>query len=970
MRAWQTRLFILPKSHYPPSILFTTSPTQGENPHLFYQQTKIIQSRVSSPFRAIRAVRLMLKHTPRDKIFVDYSNYLFNLAICKWPKNSQLILLYAVHTQQYSKMKDKAEYLFTAASRGLPPYSLRFYLACRRHSLASQANRASNSVDVADSQESHSQMLSGPGKELLDSTLHAHNLALHATKNFWHSLSQNNTSKQSSAHHLSEIVKYEQKARRGYEELLKMHPNNTFLLRLYAILLQSVCHDEESSSLLEARAELLGGGRDPDRSQASKISHSKQWRSLGASIVSKLGDAKGVTFVSTKRKSFFLLIQGMLHIVLILLVVAGMISFHNFANQSEGTLKQLETIHDTGRYLSRIALYSKTLLICNSSLYVLPPTLHNFPSAEECVSNLSSLSESLLATLNHVYSEPNTIPWEVEDSDLLLVSYLGTTITQRWFVSLTPFNAIGHVAYSALSAATEGQNSSLFLANLAEPVINVPTVLMESLKRMMQDYYVEDGKKISIAVVVNVVNVFVLQLTICVVLGVVTGWTMMQPNKRRERVNLLLLSLRRTEIFKQTISLLGAENETETIVNKWEKEGEKQEQEGSKTFHFVSDEEEEEEEEEEMKYAEEPVRVTIIPNSVVAGGEFKLSDLLDPHPLPPRPPAAEYNIITSVMVGDPYVIPKRVIRLLRKKRGVKMERKVMEEQNEWENGDEVEMVHFGQKRDRRRRRKRNVQSTHTTEETSMTNPFPSSPDNSQPGLHRPSLHKQPSSTAVLPQQFASAMSMPFRLLVARSESALPQTYQLDSPPPLPFSTREHLSRFNSISSPHLTFSTHTLPQLSTSPLNGSSGSPKMQPSPLMNLGLNRYGSTSLLSVVESEDMLNKSAITQLDMNAFTLLSPHKQSYPSLHTLTQSSVPSEPQVAGRRKLTEEEEEEEREMEEKGIVRDALPDEVLTRNLEESIETTGETIKTYKTGLFPTLCVLAVLMIPLVITGMSC
>ncbi|KAK2944106.1 hypothetical protein BLNAU_20990 [Blattamonas nauphoetae] len=517
--------------------------------------------------------------------------------------------------------------------------------------------------------------------------------------------------------------------------------------------------------------------------------------------------------------------------------------------------------------------------------------------AEECESNLSSLSESLLATLNHINSQPNTLPWEVEDSDLLLVSYLGTTITQRLFVSLTPFNAVGHVASFALSAASEGQNSSLFLANLAEPVINVPTVLMEWLKRMIQEYYVEDGKKISIAVVVNIMDVF---------------------------------------IFKQTISLLGAENETETIVTKWEKEGEKQEQEGSKTFHFVSDEDEEEEEE--VKYVEEPFRVTMIAHSVVTGGEFKLRDLLDPHPLPPRPPAAEYDIITFVVVGDANVIPKRVIRQLRKKRGVKMERKAMGEQNGWENGDEVEMVDFGCLRDLRRRKKRTVQSTHTTEETSMINPFPLSPDNSLPDFHRPSLHKQPSSTAVLPQQFANAMSMPFPLFVARSESTLPLACQLESSPPLPFSTREHLSRFNSISSPHLSFYTHTLPQLSSSPLNGS-------------------------SVVESEDMGNKSGMTQLDVNAFTLLSPHKQSYPSLHTLTQSSVQSEPKVAQRRKLMEKEAESEREMEEKGIVRDALADEMWTKNLEESIETIGENIKTFKTELFPSLCVLAVLMMVL-------
>ncbi|KAK2962199.1 hypothetical protein BLNAU_2859 [Blattamonas nauphoetae] len=675
MKIWERYLFLLPKNGQLPVFMKPEQQEESVTDEILADQSDIVASRVQHFFFLEHALRFMNGKSAKDTEIVSYASHLLNTCAISNPKNSKLIFYYALFTQQYRKLKQKADHLFTLSRNFFPPFYIRFvnYSMEKSHSL--KTNQGESASDSAENQNAQRNIITSPAaRTMLETTLKFHQNARQSSKDLWNSVIHFNTKSQAIPIIIKDLMENEKKAKSGYDELLKIYPNNPYLLRLYANLLKHVMNEEELSESYEIRADQIEDiheERDFD-DMASHAQKMKKKKKKTTALLQQISDDPSTTSSHQTIQPYFIPLQSLLSVILIGFVLGGVFVIQTYYTDLSVGVTNLDHIFNTGRRLGRIALYSKYYFMRQDDFYPTPITAPLLPTEDECIGNLSELATDLLKFVREMFVASDTQPWEVQDTHLLLVTYVGKTVSKEWFSKQSVLDAVSHVAYAANNVVLEGKTSSTFYANLAEPIVNFPTTLMESIKRMLSDYLATCNKSVTLGVVISLINTVVVQVAVVIIMVIISINLIRRVIKRRNQAQYLLLSVPRNEIYKRTLSLLTSENEAAAIQKKWEKEDESTDDQMKMNLPNVSVDQnmsrggdamdlDEEEEEEEIQYAEEPVRVTVIDGSIVTGGTFSLESLIAP-PLPQRPHNEAPTALASINLGAPFTVPRRVIR--------------------------------------------------------------------------------------------------------------------------------------------------------------------------------------------------------------------------------------------------------------------------------------------------------------------
>ncbi|KAK2954979.1 hypothetical protein BLNAU_10119 [Blattamonas nauphoetae] len=754
MRKLEKHFFILPKSGNIPIVMQLQTNPSSVPDELFNKQQRLIESRLSSEFRVERTMRIMNTHTPKDTDYVEYLTYLFNTSLIKFPKNPKLIHYFGLFTQQYRKQPKKAAKLRSLSTHYNPPYYIRFIHYADEHSQSLKINPGDSGFDMTDPTHSSKLVITSPAnRALLQETLSAHRQTQNSTKEFWNTILQFNSKHAGLMHLLEQIVKARNKARNGYNELLKMHQHNPFLLRLYANLLRDLSDDQEMAEELTHLADQIEDVPDETdmNDGASRISMMKK-KKKPSKMIDGIVPGMGGSSAQTKSNRSFIPCELLFHVLLLVMSSVGCIVIQNLLGTNQECIDNQHTIFEIGRRLNHITLYSKFYFVHVSPLYTAPTSSPYFPSKEECIGNLSALSTNIVSNLRDLLVQSSSRVWELQDTPLFLVSYSSNIISNEWFSTFTIFDTISHITYASLTASEETNTTSQpFLDRLAEPIINVPTGVMESLKRMLLLYVQEGHKNVILVVGAHLVNVVIVQL-VCFVVILALAWRMaVKARRKKTQAFQLLLSIRKPEVYRNKLALMTSTNEMESIEQKWDSVNRQNEEwlnrnSTLQNLHGENGEEDDEEmeEEEEIVYAEEPVRVTVLNGCIETGGTFKLKDLLDPHPPPPRPPRILKEILPSIFVGESHTISKKLIKMnFRRKKKVVIKKEVQQNEDQIEaEGMQMKEGVATKRKARKRKRRRgdksfseNLSSEFVSQDTTLAPTLP----NSHSHIYMPSL---------------------------------------------------------------------------------------------------------------------------------------------------------------------------------------------------------------------------------------
>ncbi|KAH7830119.1 uncharacterized protein MONOS_4271 [Monocercomonoides exilis] len=199
------------------------------------------------------SLRFLQERRFRNEKYMEYVDYVYQLAIKRHRNNTQLLFQYGCFLSYFKKNYAKASVVFRQIQYSNASISLRFVLFCKN----AESDRSSSTSERGDNNEQDSEVATLTFKSMLYRAMEHHAEAKQTLSEFWENIIQQHPNFNLYPSQLRQVVASEAESRRCFEELLRAHPLNVQLLRMYGQLLMDIYREDETAALIFLHADQI-----------------------------------------------------------------------------------------------------------------------------------------------------------------------------------------------------------------------------------------------------------------------------------------------------------------------------------------------------------------------------------------------------------------------------------------------------------------------------------------------------------------------------------------------------------------------------------------------------------------------------------------------------------------------------------------------------------------------------------------